>query len=94
MFCITQILDEDMLDVKTLESIIIRKIRNLTLGASEKIIDEHYLKLYKFNSTVVGVVQLVEQQIVVLFVVGSSPIVHPIFLKPVSNNWLFLYQLF
>ncbi len=26
----------------------------------------------------VGVVQLVEQQIVVLFVVGSSPIVHPI----------------
>lgn len=28
---------------------------------------------------VVGVVQLVEQQIVVLFVVGSSPIVHPSF---------------
>ena len=40
MFCITQILDEDMLDVKTLESIIIRKIRNLTLGVTEKIIDE------------------------------------------------------
>tara|TARA_Y100001936_G_C16082843_1_gene679226 strand:+ start:3615 stop:3833 length:219 start_codon:yes stop_codon:yes gene_type:complete len=42
---------------------------------------------------VVGVVQLVEQQIVVLFVVGSSPIVHPIYKKPVSNNWLFLFQL-
>ena len=27
----------------------------------------------------VGVVQLVERQIVILFVVGSSPIVHPIY---------------
>ena len=40
---------------------------------------------------VVGVVQLVEQQIVILFVVGSSPIVHPIFLKTFLTQRAFLF---
>ena len=35
------------------------------------------------NSTMVGVAQLVEPQVVALVVVGSSPITHPIFkIKP------------
>ena len=34
----------------------------------------------------VAVVQLVERQIVILVVVGSSPIGHPIFLFPQSNK--------
>ena len=41
-----------------------------------------YFRPNIYNSStkiMVGVVQLVEQQIVILFVVGSSPIVHPIF---------------
>ena len=41
---------------------------------------------------VVGVVQLVEQQIVVLFVVGSSPIVHPI-LKAFLRKGFFFRKL-
>jgi hypothetical protein len=36
--------------------------------------------------SVVAVVQLVEQQIVILFVVGSSPISHPILKKPCVIN--------
>ena len=37
-----------------------------------------------------GVVQLVEQQIVILFVVGSSPIVHPILKKPIFTSAFFI----
>ena len=44
----------------------------------KKYIDKLIFILYNNSCVMVDVVQLVERQIVVLVVVGSSPIVHPI----------------
>ena len=40
----------------------------------------------QYLETMVGVAQLVELRIVIPAVVGSSPIVHPIFLKQIKES--------
>ena len=47
------------------------------------------LAFSKIRKTVVGVAQLVEPRVVIPVVVGSSPIVHPIFSGDVYSVFLF-----
>lgn len=63
-------------------------------GKTDVLLDLTHGAAIKNQLFVVTVVQLVERQIVILVVAGSSPVGHPTFLirKPSLTRWAFLFS--